>query len=296
MNKIKGLFILAYALLMTACSSNPAIDSQVHESNSLITALHAARELTDEYDEEDILVIFDLDNTLLTMNTAFGSNAWWDWQSELSKKDKDQCIPERVPNVLDVQGAAFFASSMSQTQPDVTSIVRQLQDEEFRVMVLTARGSQYRLPTFRELRRNNLDFSNHAIPMDDDTNFRGLTFFPSSDSRAVLYEDGVYMVSGQHKGKMLQALIERLDWEPDAVVMMDDTEKNIEAMRTSLGLLNIPYRLYRYSGMDTKAKNFDEDKAFRQWQQAAPALEQLEDVFGNANYDLPSPHTDPACR
>lgn len=296
MKKLNGLLIGTIALLTSACSSSPVLlDSRTNEASSLITALHAARSLTDAHDAEDILVVFDLDNTLLAMNTELGSNQWYDWQKTL--RDEQGCVAERVPELLKAQGAAYHAGSMRPTQPDAAAIVRQLQEEEFRVMILTARGLDFRLPTFRELRRNHLNFSRHAIPMDDDTHFSGLTYFPDSGkARAVLYEDGVFMVAGQHKGEMLKSLLQRLDWEwPEAVVMMDDSEKNIKHMESTLGLLGIPHRLYRYTKEDSRTENFNTELAAQQWEQVAPALKTIEDVFGSVNFTMPSPYSDPAC-
>lgn len=294
MNKLSALAVALAAVFMTGCGSNPPIDSRVNEASNLITALHAARELTEEFDPEDILVVFDLDNTLLAMNTELGSDQWYNWQKSL--QDRPGCVPERVPELLKAQGAAYFAGSMRPTQPDTAAIVRKLQDEEFRVIVLTSRGLDFRLATFRELRRNELDFSQHAIPVDEDTRFSSLTYFPEGSSRAVLYEDGVFMVAGQHKGKMLESLLKRLEWTwPDAVVVMDDSEHKVTDLQSTLGLLDIPYRLFRYSGEDARVAAFNGEQAAREWGQVAPALKAMEQIYGSANYVMPEPYTDPAC-
>lgn len=286
--------VMTLVVLLTACATTPPPASRTNEAQSLIDGLNAARELAQAYDPEDILVIFDLDNTLLAMNTDFGSDQWYQWQKTL--RDEPGCVPERVPDILKVQGAAYYSGSMHPTQADTAAIIRRLQEEEFRVIVLTSRGVDFRLVTFRELRRNGLDFTPNAIPIDEESRFGSLTYIPKGSDRPVHYEDGVFMVAGHHKGKMLESLLTRTGWTwPKAVVAMDDTADKISALEDSLDPLGIPYRLYRYGGEDARVAAFNPDQAARDWQRVAPALSQLEAVFGAVNYELPNPLMDPAC-
>ena len=285
-------FVFA-VVLVSGCASTPPPASRVAPAADLSAALEAARDFAAVYDPEDILVIFDLDNTLLTMSGDLGSNQWYEWQSEM--RDQPGCVPERVNELLATQGSLYFAGSMKPTQDDTAAIIRRLQEEEFRVMVLTSRGLDFRLSTFRELRRNNLDFSRSGIPMDKNSRFDNLTYF-GNKGRPVLYEDGVFMVAGQDKGIMLETLLQRSDWIwPDAVVAMDDTADKITALKSNLDDLGIPYRLFRYTGMDETVARFDPEAAAHDWDRIKDSLQTIQQVMGNDNYQLPEQMLDPAC-
>ena len=46
-----------------------------------------SKELVEKYSKENVLVVVDVDNTLLAMNQDLGSDQWYNWQSGLLKDD-----------------------------------------------------------------------------------------------------------------------------------------------------------------------------------------------------------------
>ena len=110
--------------------------------------------MADQAGADHVLVVFDIDNTLLAMQQDLGSDQWYYWQSDLEAADP--CSPLLVSDRLQVQGALFHASAMRPTQADAGQQVRRLQDAGLKVVAVTSRGPEYRLQTFRELRRNCL--------------------------------------------------------------------------------------------------------------------------------------------
>ena len=82
-----------------------------------------------------VLVVFDIDNTLLAMEQGLGSDQWYYWQAAL--RDDEPCSPETVNDLLAVQGALFYASAMRPTQPSAAAQVRRMQDEGLQVIILT---------------------------------------------------------------------------------------------------------------------------------------------------------------
>ena len=139
-------------------------------------------------------------------------------------------------------------------------------------------------PTFRELRRNDFDFSRSAIGA---TGSLDKAFIPVEGGRFSLYQDGVFLTAGQHKGQMLYALLEKTGTSmPAVIVMADDKQKNLDAVKETFSALNIPVRAWRYTGEDENVRNFDSDLAGDQWESIEAALRQIQDVLGPDNYDL----------
>ncbi len=283
----------AALLILAACASDPP-RSERTASRDLTAAAHAARDLAEDLKPREVLVVFDLDDTLLAMDRAIGSDRWYRWQRSLG--DRPGCVPGRIPELLKAQGALYYAGSMHATQANAGALLQDLQNEGFIVIALTARGHEFRLPTFRELRRNRLDFSRHAIVISEpEERFAAVTWFPPGAARPVHYEDGVMMVAGQHKGEMLRELIARHIGRPiKAVVAIDDQADNIAAYESSLAAMGMPYRLYLYTG-SAGDEPFPAEAAAADWQRVAPALRTLQDVFGDVHYDLPAHLADPAC-
>ena len=292
MQNISKLFrpiILFMAILLAACTfnietdwSNGSIEALDSETADLADVKTDIIELIDQLGKEDVLVVFDIDNTLLAMEQGLGADQWYEWQKELSKNDR--CNPENVGNRFAVQGALYFVSAMRNTQTDGPEQVRAIQDLGAPVISLTSRGMEFELQTFRELRRNGYSFSYTAIGPPGGYE---KPFIPVKDGRFSLYQDGVFLTAGQHKGQMLLALLEKTGTPmPDVIVMTDDKQKNLDAIKETFTALEVPVHAWRYTAEDENVKSFDPALANDQWKSIEDALRQIQTVIGPDNYDL----------
>lgn len=279
------LFIFA---ALTACATPTPRDEQTiksysGESADLAVITAKILETVRLHPQADILVAFDLDNTLLAMEQGLGSDQWYSWQSALA--EAGDCSSARVSDRLAVQGALYFASAMRPTEPDAAALVRQVQEAGVTTIALTARGDSFRLPTFRELRRNGFNFRDSAFgPVGG---FKEAFYLPGLQ-RSLRYEDGVLMVAGQNKGiALLEVLAYTETTSPDLVILVDDKTYNLENFTQALISVNLPAHTWWYTGEDQNVALFDAQDAELQWQSVVGALQTLESVFGADNFMLP---------
>lgn len=276
-------------LALAACSSvtqpePPAfrLSAQERETADLADVTADARELSVQRGPQKLLVVFDIDNTILAMEQGLGADQWYEWQKAIDKEDR--CNPHNVGDRFAVQGALYFASAMRPTQPDAANQVRAIQELGVPVIALTSRGPEYRLQTFRELRRNGFSFTHSAIGPEG--GYDGL-FLPVEDGRFSRYEDGVFLTAGQHKGEMLLALLQKTGATmPEIIIMTDDKPKNLDAVQETFSALGIPVHNWRYTGEDENVHNFDPGQASAQWASIEVALRQIQQVLGPDNFDL----------
>jgi hypothetical protein len=282
-NKPKLLLLLASLALVTACATTPLAVSQTKETDDLALVADDALTLAKQLGNDQVLVVLDLDNTLLAMEQGLGSDHWYDWQVEMKKEDP--CSAQLVGDLLAVQGALYFASAMRPTQEDAAAQIRRMQDHGLNVFILTSRGAEFRLHTFRELRRNGFSFYSSAIgPMGGYPE----TFVPEGGSRPARYEDGVFMTAGQHKGNMLKALLNKTATPyPTMIVMADDKARNLQAVMDAFNAMDIAVHAWRYAGEDEARVAYDPLQATREWEQIRPALQQIQVLMGPDNFDFP---------
>ena len=284
-----GLLALLIAISCFACSSPPRvgqaeapIESLDEATPDLAQVAADALALAGRQGPQNVLVVFDIDNTLLAMEQGLGADQWYDWQKSLA--DDDPCNPHNVGHRFAVQGALYFASAMRPTQPDAARQVATVQDAGMPVIALTSRGHDYRLQTFRELRRNGFSFAYSGIGP------RGgyaEPFIPVEGGRLSRYEDGVFLTAGQHKGEMLNALLQKTGFGlPAAIVVVDDKRKNLDAVVETFSAMGVPVRAWRYSGEDANVAAFDPEQAHAGWMSIEPALRQIQQALGPDNYDL----------
>lgn len=295
---INGFFALAISVFLSACTTNPNLaqpDKLIldmdGETSDLAEVTADVLQLSEKTDRNNILVVFDIDNTLLAMEQGLGSDSWYEWQKSLS--EEDICSPQYVGDRFAAQGALYFASAMRPTQEDGADQVRAIQDQGLKVIALTSRGMDFQLQTFRELRRNNFRFSFSAIgPAGGYIE----AFVPVENGRPSLYEDGVFLTAGQHKGQMLYALLEKTGTRmPAVIVMVDDKQKNLDAIKETFSALDVPVHAWRYAGEDKNVREFNPEVANQLWSTINIPLREIQQALGPDNYDLSGAVPPPEC-
>src|SRR3989338_4347203 len=76
-------------------------------------------------DAKNVLIVFDIDNTLLTMEKELGSEEWFDWQEKIlaDPSQKANKVGENFQDLLSVTGLIFEEGSMKPTQGKTTKNV-----------------------------------------------------------------------------------------------------------------------------------------------------------------------------
>jgi hypothetical protein len=202
--------------------------------------------------------------------------------------------------LLRVQVLLFDALPAHATQPDLPLMVGRIQGMGATMIVLTARGQEFRPATEYQLQRNGYDFADHAVELaarDPATPPAAvLTFAPyrketlaesglspeeaaqwrlPDDPKEVSYGNGIYMVAGQHKGAMLAVLLKRANRSFKAVVFIDQDR---QVRRVCDALLRREYDVtgFEYQREDNRVKRFqyaDKTAVSRDWRRFKQALE-----------------------
>ena len=82
----------------------------------------------------------------------------------------------------------------------------------------------------------------------------------------VVYDQGVFMTTGQDKGLVLLDLLRRLGLRYDRVVLVDDGEKNISNMQNALRDAGIDYLGLHYTRVDKSVDAADAANGRAGWQ------------------------------
>ena len=178
----------------------------------LITEL--SLDLGAKYGGDHVLVVLEIDNTLLAME----------------------------------QEAECSAAVMRPIQADAAEQVRRVQDAGLKVIVMTSRGPECRQQTLRELNRNGFSFNDSAWPPQ---NGYPESFLPDGGTHAVIYQDGVFLTAGQDKGLMLNALLEKSGVPyPVLIVMADHEQSNRNAVMKAFTWTSTKVHAWRYERED----------------------------------------------
>ncbi len=219
-----------------------------------------------------VLVVFDIDNTLLTMPQDLGSDTWFNWQ----KAQDDPQTPQgqaAFQKLLSDNSTLLQLGAMTPTQANTAALVRSLQAAHVAVYALSARGSDLRGATEGALTRAGIDLSRApecGPPLCsrrgklNDSQIRAAAhrlhlkvqaqpFYP------ITVSDGVMMASGQDKGVMLHLLLASLATHYSDVYFVDDTFHNIENVQAAAPLIGPRVHPYSYERFWPDAAAFMKD-------------------------------------
>lgn len=201
------------------------------------------------------LLVFDLDDTLITMTQALGSVGWWDWQAGLLKNGNDpgKLFTSDINQLIRIQNILFQLIKMEVTDENVLPFIHQTTKDGAIIMGLTARGKEHLSATLMQLTDNKftendkLLFKQYSLDLTSDETSVAGNFFCPQFKREVIYQDGLMFLSGEDKGQALSCILSSTRQTLQTIIFVDDSVKNTQSVsksfmnRTDINVINILY-------------------------------------------------------
>ena len=287
------------AAAVIVCVVWPTIDwaSEITATEDFRDVAAAAMAYAEQHGPEHVLLVLDIDNTLLAMNQALGSDQWFEWQKYLLDHEprSDDLVADSFEGLLAVQGLLYDLGRMHPPQADLPVIIARLQGRGIHTLVLTSRGPEFRVATQRELHRNHFHFESTALPVRglpggnylpydlDDLAANGLTekdvpAFGLAEPKPVTYDEGVLMTAGQQKGAMLLSILHRAKPEIRAIVYADDHMRHVAYVFAAMAGRGKEITAFHYTREEPRVKRFqygDKRDVSRRWRKLNRTLEEV---------------------
>ena len=272
-------FLVSLVLLALPVAAQDIVTSEFAEVES------TAKELIKKHGATEVLIVVDIDNTLLTMKQEFGGDAWFNWQAGLLKSapDSPQLVAKDFKGLLRVQGILFALSGMRPPEKTTPAAVARLQRTGASVMAMTSRGPEFRSATMRVLAENGYTFKGHAPhgypgtwrPSNGNLTAAEQDRFGFIGARPVSYMDGVFLCAGQHKGALLRMLFHTRKLSYKAILFVDDHAKHTKRVQEAWKGRGVDLVTVRYARMDAQVKRFkasDKKLVMAQWNKLKETL------------------------
>ncbi len=287
---MKALF-LALSLI-----SFQALASEALTTDSMDEVIAKVEEKSQQYGRENVLMVFDIDNTILTSVNDFGSDQWYTWQEKLSATPNCQpaCVSNDFNELIAAQGLLYTIGQMKATESDLAVKLKALQAKGQKIILLTSRGPEFRSVTEAALAKNGMTFEKSTIgqagkktstyiPYDikkieaaglnqNDVAAAGL-----KEARPVSFMNGVYMTAGQNKGVMLKVLLNRYKKDYKAIIFSDDLAKHVQRMQAIMGNIS-DVTTFRYSKIDPEVERFeamDKTEMIEKWTKLKNTIKEI---------------------
>lgn len=196
--------------------------------------------------EEETLIAFDIDNTLIDTVQNFGGYAW---SLNVTKRlqDKGFDFPVALLKSYNILAQILEFVDFKVIEPETSSVIKKLREKNIFSMALTARMHSMADSTKRALSNVGIDFFD-------------LRFYPNKIqfNPTAAYEKGIlYTGPKLCKGESLVLFLEKIDYTPKKIVFVDDSKHHVEDVYKTLSSKNIPVTCLRYGATDDREAKFN---------------------------------------
>ena len=260
------LFLIAVICFKQSQSSQEdsqepmAVSNQMMISNS-ISQIDSFNDIRAELNsvDKDTLVIFAVDEVLITYSDMvlrpcgrrFRFTCW---------KDID---PKEVSYLTSIM---LNASKMILVDPSLPRLISKLESRGVKTMALTStRTGKFGIIDnvedlkLKALKQLNLDFSK-SFPQSRMVYFKGGA---RKEKDYSVFKNGVLFIGDDKgtKGSLLVQFLDKIQWTPKRVILIDDKMSHIACVESALNEINIPFQGYQYKGGEKLPGEFNEKVA-----------------------------------
>lgn len=230
-------------------------------ANAEIREIMSMEELRDPIEnllklDKKILVVFDIDDTLVTTHHELGSSEWF--YRELAEKQAQPGIDKQqvLKDLLALYAHVHTYLSLKLVEKDTADFITALQYHYVPCLALTARSCLFER-IIKQLKQSGINFACCA-PSADDLNLSDNPTLPARYTRGIIFN------GDNNKGATLLKYLHAIGYTPDYVIYVDDSAKHVQRVHDALEAEGIPCSVFRYGFMDNFNASFDLSKARQQ--------------------------------
>lgn len=205
----------------------------------------------DKYREEGVLFLYDIDNTLVTLDQMLGSDQWFVYRfNELIAEMNN--TQEALDKALAEWTSVQYISKIHEVEKGSSQMIKSQQESGVMCIGFTTRGLTLSHCALSQLNSIGIDFTLSA-PVKHDLLF--LT------SQSIIFRHGVLFTAGTHKGTTLIEFLNQMNFTPTKVVFINDKHKDLTQVEEGCNRLGIPFIGLRYNYLDEEVAAFDPEIA-----------------------------------
>jgi hypothetical protein len=194
----------------------------------------------------DILIVFDIDNTIAESANQLASAQWF----TAMHKIKELCGMTKIEAIkatLPLYSLLVEHCPLQPVESTTVALIKELQNTGYKVMSLTVRSpEELKTCTVNQLAQIDIDFTRNPIYP------KNIIF-----NNNVQYIQGILFVDGGNKGEWLLHILNHIGYMPKQIIFIDDKEYNHHAVEDALGRKGIEHTCIWYRYCDAKVDTFD---------------------------------------
>lgn len=228
--------------------------SRIVETDSIKDVLNYAT-------DQETLVVFDLDNTLVCPKQEVGSVQWFDYIFK-QKVSRGMNTEDALTEVLPLSFEVLNTVSLRPCEPETPGVIKALQQNNIVTLALTSRSECLAKRTHDQLHEAGINFS-VANQFDQEVIL--------NYARPALLNHGIIFCANNNKGTILLTILNFCHSNPKKIVFVDDKLEHLFEVEKACLTNKIVFVGIRYSKLDPIVAQFDPVRA----------EQELASLFGN---------------
>ncbi len=207
--------------------------------------------------EEGILLVFDIDNTILEPTQTLGSDQWFCNQID-QYVDKGYPAQEALEIALAEWMAVQNVTNVQLVEPTVAKLIAKYQKKGWPLIGLTTRGLGMATRTVEQLQSLGVDLSKSS-PIQEELLIQ--------NKGSALFRGGILFTAGTNKGSAFFKLLDKAGYQAKKVLFVNDKTSHLSAVEKACKRRKVPFLGLRYGFLDHKVNHMRKDLAEVQWKQ-----------------------------
>ncbi len=217
--------------------------------------------------DQNALVIFDVDDTLLLSNdptfqernvkslsfAALAANLYF-WYPQFRNSAFR----------YDIANQAMLESDRILIEPLVTNLIESLLARKIKVIALTRMALKNSDAIANVMEWRYQDLLSHNINFDESFPELGPCCLSSDHINGPEFHKGIIKCGKMNKGRALECFLESAKFRPSQIILFDNTARNLATVGYSAQKLGIDYHGFLYEGSDQYPNNFNIRTAYRE--------------------------------
>ncbi len=203
-----------------------------------------------------MLVLLDIDNTLMEPVQEIGSDQWF--CSRIKLYEAQNYTPkEALKKALREWQAVQYITDVKVIEPGIQEQILRLQQRGQPLMGFTTRGIEMSVRAIEQLESIDIDLKKTAPTKEE------IYFY---NERGALYTSGVLFTTNTHKGEALKKFLAAINYHPKAILFINDKKSHLQPVEEFCQERGIKFIGLHYGYTDEKVNNLRNHIAEVQWQ------------------------------
>jgi len=201
-------------------------------------------EVSNYIDHAVDIVFFDIDNTILEVESGVGLVPWACALEDYAKGNSN-LTEERIQKYI-----TDYIRNMEMVlvEQEVRDVIHSISQKNIPMIALTNRPLATAETTSIQLKQLGIDFSNHP--------FEPKTCQFDSFKRPALFRDGIITGNSNNKGLLLKEFLNCVGFKPCKLIFIDDSKDFVRDVEEKLKEISINVVALRYGFLDEKVNSF----------------------------------------